>query len=106
MCNRASGDQGIRHLHSMATSILAQVDARLTTDFFVYKSAGQRLEKIIQCLMLIRPSAGPEFRYADRRIQNGGAGIAELNPFGNDVCILAARDFDQDVRIDENRHFL
>src|SRR5580704_15612430 len=102
--HRTSGDQRIRDLDSMAPSVLPQVDARLTPRFFVDGGACQRPEKIIQSVILIRSGAGPEFSYTDGRIQDTSVGVAQAYPFGDDVRIYTARDFNQNVGIDQNRH--
>src|SRR5712671_6440693 len=44
----AGSNQRIRDLHSMASPVLPQVDARLTTRFFVDRNTCQRPEKIVQ----------------------------------------------------------
>jgi len=66
----------------------------------------QRPEKIVQGVVLIRPGAGPEFSYTDRRIKDGSVRVAQVYPFGNDVRIPAARDLNEDVGIDQDGHFL
>src|SRR5260370_5731361 len=106
VCGRARGNQSIRNLDSMASSVLPKVDARLTTRFFVDWNTCQRPEKIVQSGVFIRPGAGPEFSHTDRRIEHGGVSVAQVYPLGNDVRIPAARDFNEDVGINKDRHFL
>ena len=102
----ASGDQGIRDLDSRASSVLLQINACLTTHFFVDWSACQRPEKIVQGVILIRPSTGPEFSYTHGRIQDSTVGVTQAYPLGDDLRISTASDFNQDVGIDENGHRL
>ena len=90
----------------MAPSVLPRVDARPTARFFIQRGTCQRPEKIVQSVILIRPGAGPEFSYTDGRIQDSGVGVAQVYPLGDDAPISAARDFNQDVAIDENGRLL
>ena len=90
----------------MASSVLPQVDACLTTRFLVYRNTCQRPEKIVQRFVLIRPGAGPEFSHTDRRIKDGSVCVAQVYPFGDDVRIPAPRDLNEDVGIDKDGHFL
>src|SRR5579859_899049 len=103
---RASGNQSIRNLDSMAPSVLAQVDARLTTRFFVDRNTCQRAEKIVQSFVLIGPGAGPKLSHTDRRVEDGSVSVAQVYPFGNNLRIPAARHLNKDVGIDKDRHFL
>jgi hypothetical protein len=79
---RTCGNRCIRDLDSMAPSVLPQLEARLTTDLFVNRNTSQRLEKIVQNIILIGPRAGPELIHSDGRIQDSSVGLAQPDPFG------------------------
>src|SRR5438874_11431506 len=91
--HRACANQRVRNLDPMAPSVLPQVDARLTSRFLVDWNTSQRPEKIVQSVILTRPGACPEFSYTDRGIQDTSVGVTQVYPFGDDLRILAAGDF-------------
>lgn len=74
--DRARGNQRVRYFHGVAAS-----------------------EEIVKSIVFVWLGSGPKFRYADWRVQDGGAGFAQFQPFCNDAGILSSRDFDENVGI-------
>lgn len=60
VCQCAGGNQRVGDLDAVASSKLAQKDTRLMSRVLVNRNTSERPEQIVDGVVLIRVSAGPE----------------------------------------------
>ena len=100
-CSRC--DQRISQFHMMALGILPQIFSRLDSDLGVNRDAMDRPEKRVQRAMFLRPGSMPKLGNGDRRAQQWSLSLTQLIPLKEEGFIPRASDFNEDVRVDQDR---
>src|ERR1017187_9584711 len=76
----ACGNQGIAEFHCVALSVASEVIACLAACFRIDRNACQSTEQVVEGVLFRRARPGPKLGGADRRIQDGNVGAAQLGP--------------------------
>src|ERR1017187_6985453 len=101
----ACGNQGIVEFHCVALSVASEVVACLAACFRIDRNACQSTEQVVEGVLFRRARPGPKLGGADRRIQDGNVGAAQLGPSGDQIRVSPARHLSEDIGIDQDAHF-
>src|ERR1017187_236014 len=101
----ACGNQGIAEFHCVALSVASEVIACLAACFRIDRNACQSTEQVVEGVLFRRARPGPKLGGADRRIQDGNVGAAQLGPSGDQIRVSPARHLNEDIGIDQHTHF-